>query len=372
MFQIPPVADLLQAACHLKEIIDALKQQHVYDFEWYPHDTLSNAVHLERLLAARYESLLPIAQVEGVLDLGAQDGEMSFLFESLGCQVTTFDNPATNHNGMLGIRALKQLLDSSIDIRDVDLDSRFSDPRKHYGLALFLGVLYHLKNPFYALEYLAKHSKYCVLSTRIARRFTDGTEIPSKHPLAYLLDVNELNEDNSNYWIFSETGLLRLFKRTHWEVLESFSGGDTVTSDPNSLNRDERAFYLLQSHFGATTVDLVDGWHDAEASGWRWTRQRFVARIHFDDASKPERIVLHLFVPAALMERLGPVTLSAFIDGCELQSATFTRAGEHEFIRRFKPVGNEAVINFALDKSLPPEQNDRRERGLVIAALDIE
>src|SRR5262249_4740835 len=103
------IGDVLQAARRLKEIIEALKQQYIHDFEWYPHDTLSNVAHLERFSMAKQEPLLTSALLEGVVDIGSQDGEMSFLFESLGCHVIAVDNPATNHNGMLGIRALKQL-----------------------------------------------------------------------------------------------------------------------------------------------------------------------------------------------------------------------------------------------------------------------
>jgi tRNA (mo5U34)-methyltransferase len=366
------MSQVLAAAYRLKATISELKRHHTFDFEWYPHDSLSNVVHLERLFGAKYEPLLANGQSDGVLDIGSQDGELSFLFESLGCRVTSVDYPATNHNGMRGMRALKELLNSSIDIHEVDLDSQFLLPNECYGLTIFLGVLYHLKNPFYALERVAKHSKYCLLSTRIARCFPDGSWMPPNSPLGYLLDVDELNRDNSNYWIFSDAGLRRLLKRTHWEVLASFSVGDTSTSDPTSLDRDERVFCLLKSHFGLSNVELMDGWHGVEAGGWRWTKQRFSVSIGFDSASKPDRIVLRLFMPPAVLERLGPVKLSAIVDGRELQPADLNRAGDYEFVRRFRPEGDHAVIAFTLDKALPPDSGDGRERGLVIASIDVE
>lgn len=374
------MGDLLHAAYRLKDRIASLKKHGSYGFEWYPHDSLSNVAHLERLFGAKHEPLLANAQTDGVLDIGSQDGELSFLFESLGCEVTAVDHPPANHNGMRGIRTLKELLNSPVEIYEADLDDRFSLPRQGFGLTLFLGVLYHIKNPFYVLERIAKHSKYCVLSTRIARCLADESRTRLNGPLAYLLDVDELNSDNSNYWIFTEAGIRRLLKRTHWEVLESFSVGDTSTSDATSLDRDERIFCLLKSHFGlaapqsrpARNVELMDGWHAVENAGWRWTKRSFSVRVGFDASSTKGIINLHLFVPPALLERLGPIRLSAAVDGRELQPAILNRAGDHEFIRRFSPEGDQAVIVFALDKYLPPDNQDGRERGLVIASIDIE
>jgi tRNA (mo5U34)-methyltransferase len=366
------MSNVLAESHRLRNTISELKRHRTFDFEWYPHDSLSNVVHLEQLFGAKNEPLLAKGLSDGVLDIGSQDGELSFLFDSLGCKVTSIDHPATNHNGMQGMRTLKELLSSSINIYEVDLDSQFRLPDERYGLALFLGVLYHLKNPFYALEQVAKHSKYCLLSTRIARCFPDGSQMPPNSPLAYLLDVDELNHDNSNYWIFSDAGLRRLLKRTHWEVLESYSVGDTSTSDPTSLDHDERVFCLLKSHFGLSNVELMDGWHGVEVAGWRWTKQRFSVRIGFDARSNPDKIVLRLFIPPALLERLGPVKLSAMVDGRELQPATLNRAGNYEFARRFRAKGDHAVIAFSLDKALPPNIGDGRELGLVVASIDVE
>lgn len=356
----------------MKDVVGALKEQHSFDFDWYPHDTLSNIVYLERLLSSESAQLLLEAQPKKLLDIGSQDGELSFLFEWFGYKVTSVDYPATNHNGMRGIRALKELLKSSITIQETDLDSQFSVPERRYGLTLLLGVLYHLKNPFYVLEFLAKRSTYCVLGTRIARCLPNGVPMPLDSPLAYLLDANELNRDNSNYWIFSETGLLRLLKRTRWDVLESFSVGDNAKSDPTSLDRDERAFYLLKSRYGLSNVELIDGWHDVEEAGWRWTWQRFAVRVTFGQTSKPARIAMGLFVPADLIERVGPVTLRASVEGVELHPITFDHGGNHEFIRTIHPEGKQALITFALDKSLPPDQHDLRERGLIVADFDVQ
>jgi hypothetical protein len=63
-----------------------------------------------------------------------------------------------NFNMLRGARLLKETLGSKVEIHEVDLDSQFRLPRSDYGLVFFLGILYHLKNPFYALESLSGRS----------------------------------------------------------------------------------------------------------------------------------------------------------------------------------------------------------------------
>src|ERR1035438_7711477 len=96
------------------------------DFEWYPSDTLSAFVHLDRLLTGGNRALL--SGRKRILDVGCQDGEMSFCLESAGHEVVALDHPTYNHNGMRGIRALKAALGSQVQLCDVDLDRQFLLP----------------------------------------------------------------------------------------------------------------------------------------------------------------------------------------------------------------------------------------------------
>ena len=130
---------------------------------------------------------------------------MTLSLETPGAPATNaidaLDYPPTNHNGMRGIRKLKEAMNSSVEIYSSDIDTGFTPPRPLYGLTLFLGILYHLKNPFGVLETLAEHSQFCLLSTRIAQRSPRGSRM-SDEALAYLVGEYELNADESNYWIF--------------------------------------------------------------------------------------------------------------------------------------------------------------------------
>ena len=180
------IAALVNEAARFEERMRRLKQS-LGDpgFPWYPYDTMSALGHLEKLLTGANRSLL-----DGrgrVLDMGSQDGELAFFLESLGYQVMAADHPAYNHNGMRGIRALKAALGSSVEIHEIDVDRPFTLPHDTYDLVIFLGILYHLRNPFYVLEELARRTTRCVLSTRVARRFPGGAPMPAGVSLAYLL-----------------------------------------------------------------------------------------------------------------------------------------------------------------------------------------
>jgi len=214
---------------------------------WYPYSTLRNVAVLEELCSKARVNLFELCRGPRgkVADIGAADGDLAFFLEKLGLSVDAIDNEYTNFNRLEGARTLKKALNSSVAISSVDLDSQFKLAGQKYDVIFFLGTLYHLKNPFFLLESLARITNYCFLSTRIARQTTDGSPLVS-HPIAYLLEPRECNNDDTNFWIFSDQGLKRLIDRTGWDLLSYLTLGDTTRSNPADPERDERAFCLLK------------------------------------------------------------------------------------------------------------------------------
>ncbi|MBA8827267.1 2-polyprenyl-3-methyl-5-hydroxy-6-metoxy-1,4-benzoquinol methylase [Saccharopolyspora lacisalsi] len=217
-------------------------------FDWYPYDTMASVLHLDTLLSEPNRSVFGSVAGGRVADIGAADGDLGFFLEAeLGCRVDLIDNAQPNFNKLAGAGRLVDELDSECRVHDVDLDSQFSLPAEHYDAVLMLGLLYHLKNPFYVMETLARRSALCFVSTRIAQVTPDHRSRLEQQPVAYLLDPSEANNDDTNYWIFSRQGLVRLFERTGWEVADLVTVGCRQDSDPSRQDRDERAFALLRS-----------------------------------------------------------------------------------------------------------------------------
>ena len=329
-------------------------------FDWYPYDSLGNVKQWEELLGER-KSVLDLARGGQVLDIGCADGAVAFFLESQGCRVEVVDLPSTNYNQMQGVRALKTALRSDVEIREMDLDRQFS-LEKTYGLVLFLGLLYHLKNPFYALEMLARHARFCLLSTRVAALTTSGQPIKNE-PVAYLLDHDEANQDCTNFWIFSEAGLKRIANRAGWEVRSFHTRGCLKNSNPKDSDRDERAYCFLESRWVQPDVTLLQGWHQPEAS-WRWTERRFSAVVAQPVSSRENLLNfefhhIHDF----------PVTLRASVEGNALVPATFRTKGEHVYQAEVSSrllLKKEIRVDFELDRAYTAPQGDVREMGVIV------
>ena len=226
--------------------LEAKKKAYSVDFPWYPYGTLNNFIHLRE--GFNQHPLETLTSVRHVADIGGADGDLAFFLQSLGYKVDLIDNAPTNFNGLRGVKTLIDRLGAADSVRLIerDIDEQFSLPATKYDLVFLLGILYHLKNPYYILEKLSYATRNLFLSTRVMRFAPDGSATASL-PVAYLLNPDESNNDATNYWIFTEHALKRLVARTGWQVTYATTVGDTSTSNPSSPDRDERAFMLLRS-----------------------------------------------------------------------------------------------------------------------------
>jgi tRNA (mo5U34)-methyltransferase len=345
----------------LNQIKESLAPQEIV---WYPYRTLAVFSILDKLLTGPRRQLLDLAAGDPILDMGCGDGGLSFFLESLGCDMRAIDGYHSNHNHMRGFTELRTALKSSVPLEIMDFDSQFRLSEEVYGLAICLGVLYHLKNPYYVLETLAARARYCLLSTRIARQTPRGTSMKDE-PLAYLLDPCESNNDATNFWIFSEKALQRLVDRTGWNVLDFHVTGVIHGSEPARLDRDGRAFCLLESRICSRFwVKLLEGWHPLEQSSFRWTERRFSVEL-----KRPPLVNLSTFRFDFRLTFPGPVVLRVKTNGIDLPPATYTTEGEHSYSAKLlrEALKNTSIrIDFEVDKCFPGGTLDERELALLV------
>jgi hypothetical protein len=295
------------------------------------------------------------------------------LFADLGVEADAIDHRESNFNQMRGVERLSAESAGRVRALDLDLDAGFDLPRRRYGLAVFLGTLYHLKNPFYVMERLAGAAAYCILSTRIAQ-VTPGRALPiESEPLAYLLGAREANNDPTNFWVFSYAGLGRLIDRTGWLLVNERRVGCLEGSDPSNPAADERIFALLRSRvrFPELYVRPLDGWHEIEEGSRRWTSKRFGLEVILP-ADRPAReFALRFAVPDGLIAQAGGVTLECRAAGRQVGAITCDAPGAIEFRGVFPPEaeGARVVLQFEVLSSYAHPM-DRRELGIVVPLLD--
>jgi len=364
------IDELALAAKEFRGRIERLKRDHRSPHvDWYPYDSFSVFPVLDRLLTGERRRLLALADTRLLLDIGCGDGDLSFFFEAHGCRVLAIDNGNPNFNGTMGFQALAGALNSTVEFLDCDLDTGLRLPGRTFGLALCLGVLYHLKNPYALLETLSRHARYCLLSTRIAQVTVRGTRMADE-PVAYLLDSREANDDPSNFWVFSETGLRRILDRTGWDLCDYTTTGYDHGSNPSASDRDQRAFCLLASKLADPWLDcdLEGGWHAMEDGRWRWTERVFSVRLPAPLSAAP-RLRLRFTLPEVALRATGALRLRATVGDESLPTQEYNSAGEHSYEQSVPPAAlrdGPVSVRFELDKSMRPAAPDLRELGIQV------
>jgi tRNA (mo5U34)-methyltransferase len=357
------VEQFIEYAHQFEQRVDGLKAAPPEkNRQWYPYNSMASMDALAPVLRDHFRAFRTAVECGAMLDIGCADGDLSYLFASLGCGVTAIDMAASNYNWLAGVRALGERLDLPVEIREMNVDSAFDLEKESYGLVFLLGILYHLKNPFHVLETLARKARYCLLSTRIAARTSSGT-LMRDEPLAYLLDHREANDDPTNYWIFSREGLLRLAKRTGWRVIGWHAVG-TRDSNPAAPDADERMFVFLRSQLcsAPALVTLTGGFTEPLPQHWAWTEKRFSFEVRLAETRRPDSFLLGFVIPTAISD-VSPVTLRCTVNGHAAGTEVFTGHGDKLFEKAYpadvdhtQPMRFEFTVEHTF--SAPPDPRD--------------
>ncbi len=122
------------------------------------------------------------------------------------------------------------------------------------------------------------------------------------------------------------------------------------------------------------TPQLLNGFHTLEQGSWRWTEKVFAVALKPPPVGPGEEVNIELTfsIAEASISRLGPLTLTATLNGSPVGSETYEQAGDYTFK---KPVSAEVLASetieavFELDKVLPPTGSDLRELGLIAVSV---
>lgn len=115
---------------------------------------------------------------------------------------------------------------------------------------------------------------------------------------------------------------------------------------------------------------LRHGFHELE-SGWRWAASKFGVTLAPPPGSGNAQLELKFTIPGAVIDRMGPVTLSATADGTALQAETYSKAGDYTYVRDVTVGSAPVAVEFSTDKALPPTGADVRELAVIVTRVGL-
>jgi tRNA (mo5U34)-methyltransferase len=141
---------------------------------------------------------LPSLAGKSVLDVGAWDGYFSFAAERLGAsRVVALDSFAwggAEWGSQDSFNFAREVFDSKVEDVYCEVLDISTEKLGHFDVVFFLGVLYHMRHPFLALERVSNVcDELLVIETLADMTFT-------RHPAAAFYPGSSMNNDETNWW----------------------------------------------------------------------------------------------------------------------------------------------------------------------------
>lgn len=133
----------------------------------------------------------------------------------------------------------------------------------------------------------------------------------------------------------------------------------------------------LKMNDPAVAGQLVKGFYTIEGNLWRWTAGEFEVNLKVPAGADKTGATLKfaLNVPPPVIQKLGPLTLSASAGATKLGSMTYQKAGAYTFTAEVPTAALSADplnVKFQLDKFLAPSAQDTRQLGVVAASISLD
>jgi hypothetical protein len=126
----------------------------------------------------------------------------------------------------------------------------------------------------------------------------------------------------------------------------------------------------------AAEPQLVRGFYGVESGSWRWTASKFAVTLHAPDGSAQMGATLQFqfSLPEVIVNKVGPVTLSASVNGTPVPSQTYSKPGEYTYTTAIPAAAlktGTAALEFSTNKAMPPANGDKRELALVAVSVGL-
>jgi hypothetical protein len=120
----------------------------------------------------------------------------------------------------------------------------------------------------------------------------------------------------------------------------------------------------------AASRQLVGGFYSLEGQTWRWTKRDFVISFKTPPEAARRGAVasLDFVIPDSVIQKLSSVQLAAAVSGKQVGITRYASPGSFTFSAEVPAelCGNpQTVVDFHLEKALPPAAGDARELGVI-------
>lgn len=201
--------------------LNKLKQE-VNRIKWFHRIDLGNGIitpGINNSSSKRQTLNLPEnLQGKTVLDIGAWDGFFSFECERRGAKrvlaTDSFSWNSLNWGTKAGFELARKALNSKVEDMDIDVLELSPEKTGTFDLVLFLGVLYHMRDPLLALEKVFSVTKKMLILE------THADMLWCKRPAAAFYPDDELNNDPTNWWGPNPSAIMSMLKSVGFKKIK--------------------------------------------------------------------------------------------------------------------------------------------------------
>jgi hypothetical protein len=134
---------------------------------------------------------------------------------------------------------------------------------------------------------------------------------------------------------------------------------------------------VVEMNDAAAAGQLKSGFYGIEGGSWRWTARTFAVALPPPSGAAQKGAKLHFkfTLPDAIFDKVGPIQLSASINGSPLKPELYSKAGDYDYERDLDAgaLGSGLVTaEFSCDKALEPSGGDARELALIAVSAGLE
>ncbi len=152
---------------------------------------------------------------------------------------------------------------------------------------------------------------------------------------------------------------------------------DVKNSNEVPVKQAESLLSTIHTADPKAAPQLLRGFYPVEGNAWRWSAGKFAVALRppTGAAQSGAKMTVKFVIPDSSMARNKTMTLSGSVGGTALAPETYTKAGEHTYVREVPPAalaGDKVIAEFALDKFLPAGAIEQRELGVVVNSIGFD